>query len=135
MPRPARAGERGSAVVDFVLVLLVLLPLVIGILQLALVLHVRNTLASAAAEGARHAAVAGSSGPAGRAKIDELVDGALSQDFVRSVTVRPALVGGAPGYEAVVEADIGLLGLKALGGVQVRVAGHAVAEQDAGSVP
>ena len=52
LPCP-RTGERGAAVVDFVLVLLVLLPLVIGILQLALVLHVRNTLASAAAEGAR----------------------------------------------------------------------------------
>jgi hypothetical protein len=122
-------------VVDFVLVLLVLIPLVVGILQLALVLHVRNTLASAAAEGARHAAVAGSSAPAGRAKIDGLVDGALSEDFVRSVTVRPAEVGGAPGYEAVVEADIGLLGLKALGGVQVRVAGHAVAEQASGGSP
>ena len=56
MPRRARSSERGAAVVDVVLVLLVLLPLVIGILQLALVLHVRNTLASAAAEGARHAA-------------------------------------------------------------------------------
>jgi hypothetical protein len=122
-------------VVDFVLVLLVLIPLVIGILQLALVLHVRNTLASAAAEGARHAAVAGSSAPAGRAKIDELVGGALSEEFVRSVTVRPAEVGGAPGYEAVVEADIGLLGLKALGGVQVRVAGHAIAEQASGGGP
>jgi Flp pilus assembly protein TadG len=115
-------------VVDFVLVLLVLLPLVVGILQLALVLHVRNTLASAAAEGARHAAVAGSSAPAGRAKVEELVDGALSEDFVRSVTVRPAEVGGAPGYEAVVEADVSLLGVDALGGVRVRVAGHAVAE-------
>jgi len=119
-------------VVDFVLVLLVLLPLVVGILQLALVLHVRNTLASAAAEGARHAAVAGSSAPAGRAKVEELVDGALSEDFVRSVTVRPAEVGGAPGYEAVVEADVSLLGVDALGGVRVRVAGHAVAEQAPG---
>ena len=91
MTRRARTGERGAAVVDFVLVLLVLLPLVLGILQLALVLHVRNTLASAAAEGARHAAVAGSSAPAGQAKVQDLVDGALSQEFVRSVSVRPAL--------------------------------------------
>jgi Flp pilus assembly protein TadG len=113
--------------VDFVLVLLVLLPLVIGILQLALVLHVRNTLASAAAEGARHAAVAGSSAPAGQAKVQELVSGALSADFVRSVSVRPALVGGAPGYEAVVTADVGLLGFGGAG-VPVRVSGHAVAE-------
>lgn len=128
MLRRARDEERGAAVVDFVLVLLVLLPLVIGILQLALVLHVRNTLASAAAEGARHAAVAGSSGPAGEAKVQELVSGALSQDFVRSVVVRPVPVGGAPGYEAVVEADVGLLGFGGPG-VHVRVAGHAVAEQ------
>ena len=127
MRRRARSDERGSAVVDFVLVLLVLLPLVLGILQVALALHVRNTLASAAAEGARHAAVAGSSAPAGQAKVQELVSGALSADFVRSVSVRPALVGGAPGYEAVVTADVGLLGFGGAG-VPVRVSGHAVAE-------
>ena len=130
MTRRARTGERGAAVVDFVLVLLVLLPLVLGILQLALVLHVRNTLASAAAEGARHAAVAGSSAPAGRAKVQALVDGALSREFVRSVAVRPALVGGAPGYEAVVEADVSVLGLGGPG-VHIRVTGHAIAEQAA----
>jgi len=125
--RGTRTSERGAAVVDFVLVLLVLLPLVIGILQLALVLHVRNTLASAAAEGARHAAVAGSSAPAGQAKVHELVDGALSRDFVHTVTVRPGLVGGAPGYVAVVEAEVGLLGFGHTG-VPIRVSGHAVAE-------
>lgn len=130
MTRP-NPGERGAAVVDFVLVLLVLLPLVLGILQLALVLHVRNTLASAAAEGARHAAVVGSSAPAGQAKVQELVDGALSPGFVRSVDVRPALVGGTPGYEVVVEATVPVLGLGGPG-VPVRVTGHAVAEQAAG---
>ena len=130
MKRPARRGERGAAVVDFVLVLLVLLPLVLGILQLALVLHVRNTLASAAAEGARYAAVAGSSAPAGQAKVQHLIDGALSQEFVRSVSVHPAQVGGAPGYEAVVEAEVTVLGLGGTG-IRVRVSGHAVAEQAA----
>lgn len=126
----ARRGERGSAVVDFVLVTVLLLPIVLGILQLALVLHVRNTLASAAGEGARHAAVAGSSADAGRAKIEELVDGALSADVVRRVDVHPANVGGAPGFESVVEADVSVLGL---GGpaVHLRVSGHAVAEQAA----
>lgn len=123
----ARTGERGAAVVDFVLVLMVLLPLVLGILQLALVLHVRNTLASAAAEGARHAAVAGSTAPAGQAKVEELLDGALSEDFVRAVSIRPALVGGAPGFEAVVEADVSVLGLGGPG-VHIRVEGHAIAE-------
>ncbi len=130
MSARARTGERGAAVVDFVLVLLVLLPLVLGILQLALVLHVRNTLASAASEGARHAAVAGSSAPAGAAKAQELVDGALSPEFSRSVAVRPALVGGAPGYEAVIEAEVAVLGLGDTG-IRVRVEGHAIAEQAA----
>ena len=116
------------------LVLLVLLPLVLGILQLALVLHVRNTLASAAAEGARHAAVAGSSAPAGQAKVQELIDGALSQEFVRSVSVRPAVVGGTAGYEAVVEADVTVLGLGGTG-IHVRVEGHAIAEPDTAAQP
>src|SRR4051794_19768609 len=44
---------RGAAVVDFVLVVGVLLPVVLGVLQLALVLFVRNTLASGASEGGR----------------------------------------------------------------------------------
>ncbi len=123
----ARLGERGAAVVDFVLVLLVLLPLVLGILQLALVLHVRNTLAAAAAEGARHAAVAGSSGAAGAAKVEELVDGALSRDFVRSVSVRPAAIGDAPGFEAVVEADVSVLGIGGPG-IHIRVEGHSIME-------
>ena len=128
MGRSRRRGERGAAVVDFVLVLMVLLPLVLGILQLALVMHVRNTLASAASEGARHAALAGSSAPAGAARINQLVDGALSRDFDRTVSVRPAPVGGAPGYEAVVQADVTVLGLGGPG-IHVRVSGHAVAEE------
>ena len=46
------------------------------------------------------------------------------------MTVRPADIGGAPGYEAVVEADVGLLGLGGAS-IHVRVTGHAVAEPDA----
>lgn len=113
--------------VDFVLVLFLLLPLVIGILQVALVLHVRNTLASAAAEGARWAAVSGSSPQMGEQKAREQIAGALAADLAGDVVITPALVGGAPGYEAVIEADVPVLGL---GGpaIRVRVSGHAVAE-------
>jgi hypothetical protein len=126
-PLGGRGDDRGAAVVDFVLVLLLLLPLVTGILQLALVLHVRNTLASAASEGARYAAVAGSSAELGEAKVREQITGALSGDFARDVDVHPAQVGGAAGFEAVVVAEVPVLGL---GGpaVRVEVRGHAVAE-------
>ena len=43
MPDRRCRGERGAAVVDFVLVLLVVVPLFLGIFQVGLVLHVRGT--------------------------------------------------------------------------------------------
>ena len=82
---PSPRDQRGSAVVDFVLVLVVLLPLVLGILQLALVLHVRNTLTAAASEGARHAATA-DRGPAdGAAYSRRQISGALADRFAGAV--------------------------------------------------
>jgi hypothetical protein len=122
-----RRPDDGSAVVDFVLVLVLLLPLVTGVIQLALVLHVRNTLASAAAEGARYAAVSGATAQDGRDKARRQVAGAISERYVHRIDVHPAPVGGAPGYEAVIAADVPVLGL---GGPAIRleVRGHAVAE-------
>ena len=75
-----RRAERGAAVVDFVLVLVVLVPLFLGILQVALVLLVRNTLTSAASEGARYAATL-DRGPA---------DGAAADPRSRSTARSPA---------------------------------------------
>src|SRR5215207_3315744 len=54
----AEAGERGSAVVDFVLVGSLLTLFFLAIIQLTLVLHVRNTLIDAAASGARYGTLA-----------------------------------------------------------------------------
>ena len=48
--------ERGAAVVDFVLVSMVLVPLVLGLIQVGLVMHVRNTLVRRGTEGARYGA-------------------------------------------------------------------------------
>jgi Flp pilus assembly protein TadG len=48
--------ETGSAVVEFVLVGALMLFVTFGVIQVGLVLHARNVLASDAAEGARHAA-------------------------------------------------------------------------------
>lgn len=123
----ARRDERGAAVVDFVLVLMVLVPLVLGILQLALVLHVRNTLASAAAEGARYAAAQDRGPGDGVARTRDQIDGAVSGDFARDISVRRVVVGGVPTIEVVVRAEVPALGL---GGpsVEVEVVGHAVQE-------
>ena len=120
-------SQRGSAVVDFVLVLAVLIPVFLGILQVALVLFVRNTLASAASEGARVAATS-DRGPAdGEAVARDQIDGAVSGRFARDIVVRQVMVDGAPGIEVTIRASVPALGL---GGpsVDLEVAGHAVEE-------
>ena len=79
------ADERGAAVVDFVLVLVVLVPLLLGVLQVGLVLHVRNTLMAAASEGARYAATVDR--PADgrrRARPRSQIRGALADRFARA---------------------------------------------------
>ncbi|MGZ4429577.1 MAG: TadE/TadG family type IV pilus assembly protein, partial [Nocardioidaceae bacterium] len=94
MPARGRPDQRGSAVVDFVLGVVVLVPLFLGLLQVALVLHVRNTLTSAASEGARYAATADEPLTAGVARTREQIAGALAARFARDVTARPAEVLG-----------------------------------------
>lgn len=119
--------ERGSAVVDFVLVLVVLIPLVLGILQLAIVLHVRNTLTAAASDGARLAATA-DRGPAdGVAYTRRQIDGSLSGSFARDVTANESGVAGALMVEVTVRAEVPALGLWGPA-VELVVRGHAVEE-------
>ncbi len=113
--------------VDFVLVTIVLVPLFLGILQVGLVLLVRNTLASAASEGARVAATV-DRGPAdGVAATREQIAGAISGRYARQVTAGPALVGGAPGVRVTVRAEVPALGLFGPA-VPLEVSGRAVEE-------
>ncbi len=125
--RARRRSERGAAVVDFVLVLVVLLPLFLGILQVGLVLHVRNTLTAAASEGARYAAVVDRPVQAGADRTRARIRGALSARFARAVVAHRAEVHGAPGVEVVVVAEVPPLGLWGPG-VRLRLIGHAVEE-------
>jgi Flp pilus assembly protein TadG len=127
-PGSRRRLEHGSAVVDFVLVLLVITPLFLGILQVALVLMVRNTLASAASEGARYAATL-DRGPAdGVARTRQQVDRAIAGRFARDIEADTVLVDGAPAVRITVRASVPALGL---GGpvVPLEVTGRAVEEQ------
>lgn len=123
----SRRRERGSAVVDFVLVLVVLIPLFLGVLQVGLVLLVRNTLASAASEGARYAATRDRGLEDGRVRTRGQIAGAVSGRFARDIEVRRVMIHGAPGVEVTVHAVVPALGL---GGpaVALDVSGHAVEE-------
>jgi Flp pilus assembly protein TadG len=125
---PARTRhEAGAAVVDFVLVVIVLVPLLLGILQVALVLHVRNTLTAAASEGARYAATADRPLEAGAARTRQQITGAIAERFASDVVAVPATVRGAPGVEVRVAAEVPALGLWGPA-VRLVATGHAIEE-------
>jgi len=120
-------GSRGAAIVDFVLVLAVLVPLFLGILQLALVLLVRNTLVAAASEGARYAATLDRDEGDGEARTRAQIDGALAAKYAEDVEARRVLLDGAPGIEVTVHAVVPALGIGGPG-ISLTVTGHAVEE-------
>lgn len=127
MPRSRAHDDHGAAVVDFVLVTVVLVPLVLGILQVALVLHVRNTLTAAATEGARHAATA-NRGPAdGTAYTRRQIDGIIAGRYARDVATRPTHIDGAEAIEVTVRAEVPPLGLWGPS-VSLVAKGHAIEE-------
>jgi Flp pilus assembly protein TadG len=73
------AGERGSAVVDFVMVSVLIMTLLLAVLQVAVYVHVRNVVAASAQEGARYAANADVDSGAGAARTREIVASATSR--------------------------------------------------------
>jgi Flp pilus assembly protein TadG len=120
--------ERGAAVVDFVLVVLVLVPLFLGILQVGLVLHVRNTLTAAASEGARYAATADRGPAEGVTRTRQQIRDAVAADFASDVSASQVQLHGVAGVRVVVQARVPPLGLWGPA-VPLRVSGHAVEEQ------
>jgi Flp pilus assembly protein TadG len=120
-------GERGSAVVDFVLVSTLVVPLFLGILQVGLYLYVRNTVTAAASEGAHYAAVLNRVPADGEARTRELVDGVVKNQLIDSVSAEETDVDGQPGVEVVVRAHMPPLGLWGPG-IDFTVDGHAVKE-------
>jgi Flp pilus assembly protein TadG len=123
----AQRGERGSAVVDFVLVSTLVVPLFLGILQVGLYLFVRNTVAAAASEGAHYAAVLNRNSGDGAERTRELIDGVVANQLIDSVSAEDTDIGGQPGVEVVVKAHMPPLGLWGPG-IAFTVDGHAVKE-------
>ena len=107
--------------------MVLLVPVVLGIVQTGLVLHVRNTLTAAASDGAR-AGARFDAGPFEAAeRTRELVTAALADSYARNVSASETVLDGVPTVEVVIAAEVPALGL--LGpGVSLRVDGHAVKE-------
>lgn len=119
--------DEGSAVVEFVVVVPLLVLLLLAVVQVGLALHVRSTLVSAAAEGARVAAVAGGDSGVAVRRTREALDSSVADGVVESVTARRRTVGGVASIELEIHARLPLVGL--LGPTALVVQGHAVAEQ------
>lgn len=113
---PAERGaqsprERGSAVVDFVLVGGLLTMFFLAIIQLTLVLHVRNTLIDAAASGARYGTLADRNAADAGDRTTELIGMALNADFAQDVTTSEVTYQGIRALEVTVRAPLPVIGL------------------------
>ena len=102
----ARRGERGTATVEAVLVVpLVLVPVLLGVVVFGQLEHTRLVVDAAAAAGARQAAVAGEDGPAVRDRIaTELRDGGIDPGRA-SVSVAPAVASWGEPIRVTVSVD------------------------------
>jgi len=121
------ADDRGSATVEFTLVSILLVLLTLGVMQVALVLHVKNTVADAASEGARWAALADSSLPAGVARTAELINAGVGSQYAGDVRARFLDWLGQPAVEITVRTNLPALGLW-VPAVPLEVRGHAARE-------
>jgi hypothetical protein len=123
-----RKGDEGSAIVDFVLVGTLATVLFVALVQLAVVLHVRNTLIDCAADGARYGALA-DRGPAdGAARARALIGQDLSARYAEHVDAGYESVDGLDTVVVRVRAPLPVLGLVGAGRV-LTVSGHALAER------
>ncbi len=110
--------ETGSAVLEFALVLPVVLVVVLGVVEVALLARTQLEVVAAAREGARHAAV--SSDPADAVGAVRQALGSRGDAAAVSVS-RPAVVGAAAVVEVRLEHALGGW----LGGVGVELTGRA----------
>lgn len=120
--------DRAAAVVDFVLVAALLSLIFVGLVQLAVVLHVRNTLIDCAAEAARYGALADRTPSDGVARARALIAQDLSARYAQDVRADREQVDGLDTVVIRVKAPLPVLGLVGAGHL-IDVAGHAVLER------
>ncbi len=89
---------------------MLLVTLFLAVIQLALALHVRNTLISAAAEGARYGANADRDAVDAAARTEAVIATSLSPSFVGEVTAGYEEVGGVPTVVVEVRTTLPLVG-------------------------
>ncbi|WP_062076691.1 TadE/TadG family type IV pilus assembly protein [Demequina globuliformis] len=113
---------------EFLGVAIIVILVALALIQLVLALHVRNTLASSAYEGATHAALADRGLGDGEARAIDLAAESMSALAV-SATARAITVGGQDAVEVSVATTLPLVGLWGPTGLEVTA--RALEEADA----
>ena len=121
------SDESGSAVVEFVFVGILLTFVTLGVLQLGLALHVRNTVQDAASEGARWGALIDSTPADGVQRTKELITTAVGKQYAQDVSVSSQQWMGAPATVITVKAPLPMIGLWGPSS-SMEVSGHAATE-------
>ena len=119
--------DSGSAPVEFVLVGVLLTALTLGVLQLALGMHIRNTVLDAAAEGARFGALADNVPADAGPRTAELITTAIGADYASDIRVTEGEWMGVPAVTVTVRTTLPLAGLWGMDRA-LEVAGHAARE-------
>ena len=125
--RPWADREDGSAVAGFLLVSLLVTVMFLGLVQVAVIVHVRSTLIDCAAEGARLAARADRGLADGESRASELIAASLSPAYAEAVAAVYVSEGDLNLVQVEVSAPVPAIGLWSLGGT-VTVSGHALVE-------
>ena len=112
---------------EFALVAPLVLLVALGVLQLALALHVRSTLTAAAAEGARAGALAYSSPSFAEQRTRAILSDALGGGTAASIEADRTVVGGVPVMRVRITARLPLVGF--MGPTALSVEGHAMVER------
>ena len=109
---------------DFALIGGLLTVMFIAIVQLTLVLHVRNTLIDAASSGARYGTLADRTPADAADRTASLISGAINSTYAQDVSVSRIDHGGADLLQVTVRAPIPVIGLIGPSGT-MEVTGHA----------
>ena len=128
---PTVDAERGSAVVDFVLVSILIVTLLLAVLQVAVYVHVRNVVTASAQAGARYAANADVDSAAGAPRTVEVVARATSHQTAEGLDCTSGEEADPTGLTLVVVRCTGSVPslLSALGNLlPLEVTGRAVKE-------
>ncbi len=117
--RPSRTRhDEGSEVVEFTLVSILVVMVVVGVIQLAVTLHVRNTLIACAAEGARLAAAEDRTLADGEERAESLAHASLG-GYPAEARASVVTIDGALTIVVTMTAPVPVVGLWGVGSMSV----------------